>query len=634
MSDLSFSQARGLYEQPFDLVVDRASAGRVLYTLDGSDPRTSGTRRELNLPAQIRIDPDDTTGRFIAPAVVLRAYCPEQGELPGMVATHTYLFINRVRDLSPDDQAPGEGWPSPNEPPLREEGFGWGDEPTLGQGGAAGLGEDQGGAPTAQGGALAVDAQRIDYGMDPDVTEDPAYTAELEPALRSLPSVSLVSDLENFFDEDTGILVNALERGEAWERPGSLELLLPDGGEGFQVNTGIRVRGGYSRVASNPKHAFRLLFREEYGAKHLDYALFGEEGVDRFDKLDLRTAQNYSWSYQGNMDGNTMNRDVFSRDLQRELGQPYTRSRYYHLYLNGVYWGLFQSQERSESHFGESYLGGDEDDYDTVKVARDTLESDPAIEATDGTLDAWNELYALSLAGFASDIDYYRIEGLDASGVRDPNLPVLVDIDNLIDYMLVTFYTANFDGPVSKFYENQMPNNFFALYNRANLDAGFVFFAHDNEHTLHAEEVWPTIGVEEDRVNIGETAVDERGRPSDRFRMDVASAEHFHPQWLHHRLTENPEYRTRFAARAHEVLEGDGPLTPERARALFDARAAEIELAIIAESARWGDAHATRRDEPRTKNDDWVPAIQAVQEDFFPVRTALTIEQLTQAGLY
>ena len=34
-----------------------------------------------------------------------------------------------------------------------------------------------------------------------------------------------------------------------------------DGTTGFQVNAGLRIRGGYSRSGSNPKHAFRFFFR-------------------------------------------------------------------------------------------------------------------------------------------------------------------------------------------------------------------------------------------------------------------------------------------------------------------------------------------------------------------------------------
>jgi hypothetical protein len=136
---------------------------------------------------------------------------------------------------------------------------------------------------------------------------------------------------------------------------------IADGTAGFQANAGVRIRGGFSRKPDNPKHAFRFIFRSDYGTPKLLYPLFGGEGAGSFDKIDLRTSQNYSWSVDGGADfsENIMNRDVFSRDLQRELGRPYTRSRYYHLYINGVYWGLFQSQERSEAKYAATYFGGD-----------------------------------------------------------------------------------------------------------------------------------------------------------------------------------------------------------------------------------------------------------------------------------
>ena len=72
--------------------------------------------------------------------------------------------------------------------------------------------------------------------------------------------------------------------------------------------------------------------------------------------MDIRTAQNYSWSCEGGNDAreNIMCRDVFARDMQREMGEPYTRSRYVHILLNGHYWGLYQFQERAEEHFAET----------------------------------------------------------------------------------------------------------------------------------------------------------------------------------------------------------------------------------------------------------------------------------------
>ena len=77
----------------------------------------------------------------------------------------------------------------------------------------------------------------------------------------------------------------------------SVELINPDGSDGFQIDAGLRIRGGYSRTGNNPKHAFRLFFRPDYGASKLRFALFGDEGVDEFECIDLRCSQNYSYLF-------------------------------------------------------------------------------------------------------------------------------------------------------------------------------------------------------------------------------------------------------------------------------------------------------------------------------------------------
>jgi len=332
-SGLEFSVPRGIYDAPFDLTISHASATHVRYSLDSSDPRTSPTVLEAELPLVLRADPSDTANRYLAPTHIVRATVGDATALPETVTTRSYLFIDRVVELSPDQEPPGDDWPE----------SGGGD-----------------------------DTQMMDYGMDPDVTSSSAYAGLMSDSLRALPSLSLVTDLGNLFDPEQGIYVNAMEEGEEWGRFGSIELLTLDGSPGFQANAGIRIRGGASRGPHNPKHAFRLFFRGDHGTPKLEFPLFEGEGTARFDKVNLRTTQNYSWNMDGGGDFNlnTMNRDVFSRDLQREMGVPYTRSRYYHLYLDGVYWGLFQTEERPDAWFAETCLGGEREDYDVVKVER------------------------------------------------------------------------------------------------------------------------------------------------------------------------------------------------------------------------------------------------------------------------
>jgi hypothetical protein len=127
---------------------------------------------------------------------------------------------------------------------------------------------------------------------------------------------------------------------------------------------------------------------------------------------------------------------------------PYTRSRYYHLYINGQYWGLYQTQERSEADYAKTYLGGDEDDWDCIK----TSHSGYRTEAGDGTMDAFSDLWRISLGQGFSGIyatNYYWIKGINPDGSSIPGSPRYLDEDNLIVYMLISYYTRDPDSPIS-----------------------------------------------------------------------------------------------------------------------------------------------------------------------------------------
>ena len=88
--------------------------------------------------------------------------------------------------------------------------------------------------------------------MDPNVVNDPRYRDTIEDDLRAMPSLSIVMNLKDLFDPASGIYANAINDGIAWERPTSLELIYPDGRDGFQEPAGLRIRGGFSRAANDP----------------------------------------------------------------------------------------------------------------------------------------------------------------------------------------------------------------------------------------------------------------------------------------------------------------------------------------------------------------------------------------------
>ncbi len=549
VKDVNFSHSRGFFDQAFDLTLSSETAGATIrYTLNGSAP-TATTGTIYTGPIPIRVT---TVIRAAAFAVNLQ---------PTPVETETYFFVDDIIRQCPTGQAP-TGWPAS-----------WG-------------------------------ANTVDYGMDPDVVNNPLYSGTIRNDLKSLPSISIVVNLPDLFNSTTGIYANPGNDGRAWERPCSVELIHPDGKEGFQINAGLRIRGGFSRSTSNPKHAFRLFFREEYGAGKLVYPMFGNRGTDTFDGIDLRTFQNYSWSFQGDSTGIFM-RDQFSRDTQEDMGHNAERGEYYHLYINGQYWGIFNSCERPEASYAESYHGGSKEDYDVVKVEPYT------VVATDGTMAAWTSLYNQVKTGVTTASAYQRLLGNNPDGTPNTSYPVLVDLPNLIDYMLVIIYAGNKDAPISNFLGNSSPNNWFGFRNRR-IEArqGFQFFAHDAEHTLL----------------VGDLNIDRTG-PWPAGDSSVATSS---PQWIFQRLWANAEFKLTVADHVHRHFFNGGLLTPEKNRERLMRRKNEIDRAVVAESARWGDA---KRTSPLTRS-DWQNAVNAVLNNYFPQRSGIVLNQLRAKGLY
>ncbi|MHC4742607.1 MAG: lamin tail domain-containing protein, partial [Planctomycetota bacterium] len=543
VADTKFSVDRGFYNQPISVAITCDEPNAIIrYTTDSEEPtEVSGTIYDQ--PIQI----SGTT--------VLKAIATKMGFISSNVDTHTYIFVSDVKHQSLNGEAPGSNWPS-------------GD----------------------------INGQYMNYGMDPEVVNNPVYSGLIEESLLSLPSISISTNSANLFSRN-GIYANAKEDGIAWERPASMELIYPDGSEGFQIDMGLRIRGGWSRMANNPKHAFRCFFRGKYGDPKLKFPLFGEEGADEFDKVDLRAEQNYSWAFCNDA-RSTFVHEVFTRDTQGAMGQPYTRSRYYHLYLDGHYWGLYQTQERSEARYAGTYMGGDTDDYDVVKSDHGE------ISYTDGNLEAYERLYNAVITGFADNAVYFCLQGMNPDGTENPAYEKLLDVDNLIAYNLMCYYFGGIDYPLNlKKTTSLTLNNLYGIYNRNNPD-GWKFFIHDAEHTFG-------LRMNNDRTYFYNFDV----TPYNEFR-------YFNPVRLHQELFDNLEYRITFADAAYKHFFNGGALSEDECFERLYRRIAQVEPAIIAESARWGDAIkpfgennnytcGTRSGDP----DDYRPATKAHWEN-------------------
>lgn len=543
---VSVSEPRGYKTSPFSATLSCADAAALIrYTLDGSTPG-------LNSPTY-------SAPLTIARTTTLRAAVVVPEAVRQHVTTVTWLFLEDILEQGATTPA---GWPA-----------------------------------TGQ-----VNSQVMEYGMR-------ALTVAGDPLrLRSgmtnaIPSLSLVTDLPNLFNPQTGIYVNPGNDGIAWERPVAVELIDPVRGTNFEfrIDAGLRIRGAFSRTTGNPKHSFRLFFRSEYGEAKLKFKLFDDEGAGEFDKVDLRTSQNYSWAYE-NSAVETFIRETFSRDTQRDMGMPYTRSRYYHLFLNGQYWGLYQTQERGDADYAAANLGGKSDDWDCIK----TTQPGYTTSAADGTFDAFYALHNLALnQGFsgAYSNNYGRARGLNPDGTANTNYPAYLDPDNLIVYMLSAYYAGDPDSPVSIW--GGFPNNMYGLYRR-DKPSGFKWLRHDAEHSLGAHGGYP---VTCDTTYAGAA---------------FTTQANFNPATLHQRLCDHPDYRMRFADLVQKHLYGNGALTPTNAQTRFRSRMSEIDLAIIAESARWGRG--------KTRDANWLPACNAVLNTYLAQRRDLITDHFRNRG--
>lgn len=563
-----FSQPHGFYDHPFTIElacdVKLPQTASIRYTLDCSEPTDASY--------------EYTHPLYIEGNTVLRAAVWMNGEAVTPISTVTYLFLDDVLN-QPDTP---EGYPDT-----------WGKYTNI-----------SGIAPA-------------DYGMDLDMTSDPVLAEKIKEGFLSLPVLSIVTDKDNLFshendDETGGIYIFTGppvgdNTGHGWTRPASVELFMPSQlstlnpqlpilhSLDFSATCGLRLHGGHGRLAEkNPKHSFRLVFKKLYGQKNLQYPLFGEDEPATFDQLVLRCHFGNAWQHwsESNRQKAQYTRDVWARRMQRKMGWTSVNALYVHVFLNGMYWGLYNIAERVDAQFGKDHLGGSKPDIDVIKIEED---GGNHLEAAEGDMEAW-ELMVQTAKQASDDIFYYQLQGKDADGNDDPDLEPLLDIDAFIDYMLINQYGGNTDWD---------HHNWYAIRRRGAESQGFRFLCWDSELLLD---------------NPNENVLNKNNGSN-------------FPTGIFQNLLRNDKFARRYLKRAKVVLAEDGLLGEESAVAVFDSLYNTISLALYDEAARWGDY---RRDvHPYQSRGNLYTVDETYQKErnrlltqYFPVRTGRVLNSI------
>ena len=328
-------------------------------------------------------------------------------------------------------------------------------------------------------------------------------------ALEHLPIVSVTLSDAALFDPTNGLYCKPLSL-EGVERVASYEVVNENRG----CNAGFRIQGAAGRYFSIAgKKSFGIRFREEYGPKNFD----GENA------LVFRTNWYDAWPRAGA----TYVRDQLARDLQRATSGYGATGDFVHVFLNGLYWGVYNRCQRADARLAAATFGGKHENYTTVKFAGETPQGN-------------NAAYRAFVA---------NVSNLTWSAICHD-----LDVPAFADYMLLENVICNLDWP---------DNNFIVAHSPAD-GVKYHYFVWDSENT------YSTLSMVY-RFYYG---------PRDKKWC---------PQNIHLALLQRAEYRKLIGEHArHHLLDPDGSLTVAAITNRIVKLGAQLEVPIRAEGARWG----------------------------------------------
>ena len=508
VGDTKFSHDRGFYETPFEVILTTATPGAtIVYTTDGSKPSVShGIVGNMVLV-------DKTT--------VLRVMAYKPGATSTNVDTHTYIFPTTVKEQAtlPFD------YPAP----FRSFNM-----------------------------ASYTD---LDVGIDPDVVNT-SNQREFVEGLTSIPTLSIVMDGDHLFNNNQGLY---FDKG-ALTRPASVELLYPSkfsDFEGFQVDCGVRIHGHRAIYPFREKRSFRLIFSKDFGPGMLRYPFFesavhhAESAVKEFNTIVLRAGGQENWSRGGVSEFAVYVRDQHARDVQLSLSGTAARGIFVHLYLNGIYWGVYNAVERPDQRFLASYYGGDSAlDWFAINHSNVLGTRNPR----------WYAMHRYARANDLSDPAKYQ------------EMKTLLDTEQFSDYILLNWFAGRGDW---------VHNNWYGGIRIRPPGAG-AYFLWDSEITY---------GL------LANSAFDSNAGAWVPPKFVSGGTSALHQLWM--ALADSPEFRLEFADRVYRACYNGAPLVDRVNQTNFRRLTDYVEPGMLCESARWGDASPGRENRPRTQDVHW-----------------------------
>lgn len=496
-----FSADRGFYDAAFQLQLSDATAGAsIYYTVDGSPPSpTSGA---------LYTGPISITN-----TATVRAMAAKAGYLSADASTETYIFLDSV--IHQPKQIPG--WPTP-----------------------------------------MIGTTVTDYEMDPRVVNNPAYSGVIKDGLTDIPTMSLVVKKSDMWDANGN---GGFYRGTDVEAPVSVEMIYANPADQWKETQADGIVKGHSHDLS--KRSLHLKFNSSTPDSSIttqlmkDVPLGTDSALTSFKHIVLRSGNNRTWARKDHPEQAVYSEDEWVRQTQIAMSGDGVHGAWVQLYINGIYWGLYDAAERPEEHFQAAHFGGDSDNWYTISHSGPE-EGDPSrYDYLIGTL---------TMKDLSNATNYQQFKQY-------------LDVSEFSDYMLLNFYTGMVDWPY---------NNWWAGTGN-NPATPTKFFSWDGEFSfgLQGKGGWP--------ISPPHAAI------PDYFAKDrIAQSSPYDITKVFNGAKKNKDFLMLLADRAYKATGTGGALSDAVAKANFDKLNNYIHDAVVPESARWGDQ--TRPSSPMTRD--------------------------------
>ncbi|HPS56742.1 MAG TPA: CotH kinase family protein [Spirochaetota bacterium] len=236
-----------------------------------------------------------------------------------------------------------------------------------------------------------------------------------EITISGIPILSVVIENDSLYNENTGLIPNALKKGRQWERPCFITFY-ESGKIQFASGAGLRVHGGSSR--KDAIKSWRLYFRSMYGHEEVDSELFLDYNRSPISSVVLRKEKGRGIHFL-----NPLAYDIASR-----IGCIVPHSKPVMLYINGKKYSddKYHFIEHLNRNYIHNLLG--HDNFIFVRTEKRVLSE---------------KLKKSRPVEYLDFISWCRDKNKKMTISR---LSERVDVDNFINWWVAVLFLANFDA--------------------------------------------------------------------------------------------------------------------------------------------------------------------------------------------